>query len=723
MIRDDGRVKGLDFGIAKRTGREKNDGVSTSSLTAPGVTVGTPLYMAPEQLRAEALDGRTDQFAWGVVAYELLTGKMPWSVEAGGLVVVSQILSSQPPPISASVSDVPPNVEAAVVRALAKDPSARFPTMDALVLALETPTSPLAATSSSYVPPAPAPASAPRSSGDVAQLTPSIARSAAEVPSKPVLPTSQPAKRSPARRVVAGALVAIAAIAIATTLGVRARDAARAREAAAQAAVATPALPACSNEACAASHGGAPSVCRASDHACVAVESQDCTAKYEPGDLASDDTVWLGAMLPTKGPLAADYGAMNVEGIDFARKEIADATSVLSGAGATNRVRRIALVACDDSQDPMRAAKHLVDDVGVPAILGFGTGQELVEVAEKLLLSRDVLAVATLSSNPVITTLQQPSTEAARLVWRTTFNFRGLAEGTAHLVGDVLEPRVGPPGAARVVLLRDDSVSGIAFADTFYRKLVLNGKPALDSEHEYAEIVLKGGAPDAGAIAAAVDRVVAARPTIVVLLAAPDAESPLMQGVEARIHATGARAPTYVLVNDSTARFASFIDGDDRRRRVLAVLSPSNSSPNARFVIRYNQARATPVTRMDNPSPSYDAFYLTAYGVFALGAGEPVSGTAIARGFARLVPPGKPLEVGPTNVLEALAILRGGGRFDLEGAASGLDFDLVTGEAPSDFTLLCAAPGKSGTAAAEDVETGVVYRAKTQRTEGVFRCP
>jgi branched-chain amino acid transport system substrate-binding protein len=463
-------------------------------------------------------------------------------------------------------------------------------------------------------------------------------------------------------------------------------------------------------------------VCRASDHACVAVESEDCTAKYEPGDLDADDTVWLGAMLPTKGPHAAEYGAMNMDGIDFARKEIADATSVLGGASATapRRVRRIALVACDDSAEPLRAAGHLVEDVGVPAVLGFGTGGELVEVAEKLLFPHDVLAVASLTSNPTVTALQQPSADA-RLVWRTTYSFGTLAEGTARLVSEVLEPRLAPRGTARVVVLRDDNVSALAFADTFYRKLVLNGKAAVDDEHDYVEIVLKGSAP--ADVATAIDRVVAARPTIVVFLADAAAEQPLIQGVEARARTSAAARPTYVLVNDGTAGVAPLLVSDDLRRRVLAVLSPSNSAPNARFVIRYNQARAVPVTRMNNPSPSYDAFYLVAYGIFALGPGEAVTGSAIARGFARLVPPGKALEVGPTNVLEAFAILGGGGRFDLEGAASGLDFDLATGEAPSDFTLLCAAPAKNGKPSGQDAETGAVYRAKTGRTEGTFQCP
>src|SRR6186713_948665 len=78
MVRDDGMVKVLDFGIARRTGGTVDPRSATEpalqTLTVEGVKLGTPVYMAPEQIRGDELDGRTDQFAWGVLAYELLAG-------------------------------------------------------------------------------------------------------------------------------------------------------------------------------------------------------------------------------------------------------------------------------------------------------------------------------------------------------------------------------------------------------------------------------------------------------------------------------------------------------------------------------------------------------------------------------------------------------------------------------------------------------------------------
>src|SRR5262249_6362425 len=143
MIREDGVVKVLDFGLAKRhSGPPMSSTSSTEaqvlpSLTAKGVAVGTPYYMAPEQMRREPLDGRADQFAWGVIAYELLSGAPPWGREVDSLELVSKILSDDPPPLAEVRSDVPAHVASVVVGAMAKRRDARFASMDALIDALE----------------------------------------------------------------------------------------------------------------------------------------------------------------------------------------------------------------------------------------------------------------------------------------------------------------------------------------------------------------------------------------------------------------------------------------------------------------------------------------------------------------------------------------------------------------------------------------------------------
>ncbi|MEM9692412.1 MAG: protein kinase [Myxococcota bacterium] len=137
MVTEDGAVKVLDFGIARRMRAPIDPAAPTETgglgtLTQVGTPVGTPLYMAPEQIRGTAVDGKTDQFAWGVLAYELLSGRAPWSAR-DPLQLVAAILTDEP----ARLTGVPEAVAAVVTRAMAKDPTARFATMADVAAALE----------------------------------------------------------------------------------------------------------------------------------------------------------------------------------------------------------------------------------------------------------------------------------------------------------------------------------------------------------------------------------------------------------------------------------------------------------------------------------------------------------------------------------------------------------------------------------------------------------
>jgi serine/threonine-protein kinase len=156
MIRGDGVVKVLDFGIARAVKSAAAPGAADEvatplpTITTEGIPLGTPLYMAPEQLMGKPLDARADQFSWAVLAYELLAGKPPWSV-ASGVEMVSQILGADPPALSDAVPDA---ARAAIQRALAKSAGARFASMADAAAALrgerpamlETVASPVAAT-------------------------------------------------------------------------------------------------------------------------------------------------------------------------------------------------------------------------------------------------------------------------------------------------------------------------------------------------------------------------------------------------------------------------------------------------------------------------------------------------------------------------------------------------------------------------------------------------
>ena len=167
---------------------------------------------------------------------------------------------------------------------------------------------------------------------------------------------------------------------------------------------------------------------RTADRKCVALASPDCKPLFEPGDLEADDTLWFGTMFPMTGSQAKQFGQMHIDAANLARKEFAQATHAFVGSTASLQVRRIGLVACDDGDlaNAARAANHLVDEVGVPAIIGFRRGEEVVNLVGSLLIRRGVISVATLTPSPLITRVPQP-TELSRMVWRTTMNVNEAA--------------------------------------------------------------------------------------------------------------------------------------------------------------------------------------------------------------------------------------------------------------------------------------------------------
>jgi eukaryotic-like serine/threonine-protein kinase len=142
LVRPDGRVKVLDFGIARRTSAQGSDatvaaGTPTTQITGAGTILGTPRYMPPEQIAGRPLDGRADQFAWAVTTYELLAGSAPWPEKTDALATAAAILTETPPPLLTAAPQLPLAVTQAIDRALSKRPDDRYPSMDDLVAELD----------------------------------------------------------------------------------------------------------------------------------------------------------------------------------------------------------------------------------------------------------------------------------------------------------------------------------------------------------------------------------------------------------------------------------------------------------------------------------------------------------------------------------------------------------------------------------------------------------
>ena len=161
FLTKDGRAKILDFGLAKLTRPEEitgdSDGLTLTLGSAPGVVLGTVGYMSPEQVRGKRLDSRSDIFSFGLILYEMLSGKNTF-LRGTTADTMSAILKEDPPELGPSANAVSPALDRVVRRCLEKDPDHRFQSVRDLGFALQVVTASGATTASSAPEMSPPPA-------------------------------------------------------------------------------------------------------------------------------------------------------------------------------------------------------------------------------------------------------------------------------------------------------------------------------------------------------------------------------------------------------------------------------------------------------------------------------------------------------------------------------------------------------------------------------------
>src|SRR2546426_4778825 len=137
MITSRGQAKVMDFGLARViAGAVESEAETQSLLTTPGTIMGTMPYMSPEQVRGEVLDGRSDIFSFGVVLYELLSGRQPFASSSAAATILA-ILNEEPPTLLRYAPDLPEALQRITRKCLEKDRERRYQTMRDVAIDLD----------------------------------------------------------------------------------------------------------------------------------------------------------------------------------------------------------------------------------------------------------------------------------------------------------------------------------------------------------------------------------------------------------------------------------------------------------------------------------------------------------------------------------------------------------------------------------------------------------
>ena len=264
------------------------------------------------------------------------------------------------------------------------------------------------------------------------------------------------------------------------------------------------------------------------------------------------------------------------------------------------------------------------------------------------------------------------------------------------------------------------NASSNAFVGSLFSTLRFNARSALENGANFREFVYDRG-EDAGA-RDVVDDLLAFAPQAIVFTG-KGFYSRVLLPLETRW--TGSPRPFYLTGSGIGQEADQFIGHDAaRRHRFFAATNLSTTMTNAQLVLHYNRAYPDePIVRSEAPEPSYDAFYVLAYALYALGD-QAISGPALSGAIDRVLPPGHAVDVGPNAIFEAFGALRSNassGHIDLNGAIGSLDFDRATGEAPIDYAIVCPGVDDHG-AATLSVDSGLVYDARLKKLIGTLHC-
>ncbi len=473
-------------------------------------------------------------------------------------------------------------------------------------------------------------------------------------------------------------------------------------------------------------------ICRKQDFKCAKLLSPDCPTVI--GDWKNDNAVILGSILPIIGVDKAG-GTPLLNAISVAVDDFKTGSSGLPPAMGTTVRRPIVVIGCSEESDdlndadaPVRSAKHLVDDLKVPAIIGASFSGDTQAVAQ-VTIPAGVLLMSPTATSVAITNLADNG-----LVWRTSpsdvIQVKALV-GIMPQVETSTRTRLGLAVATplKVLILNKGDSYGKGLSTALQSSLKFNGKAALDNLTDGNLKVLDFGDPssaipvDYNAVRQPLlDGLGTFAPSVIFLMGTNEIVAEFLEKFEAAANWPGGKKPTYLFADGGFVPelWAAIGTNTNLRNRVLGTTPGTDNAIFKLFRSHYiSFIKDGTSPDISGTAPTYDALYTLA---FAIGAtsDKPLTGANIAEGLKRLVPPGPNTEPGATNINAAFAVLSSGKNIDYNGASGPLNFDIATGEAPSDIQVWCIPTEDNTTTgkAAAAVNSGIFFDAAKDAISG-----
>lgn len=418
-------------------------------------------------------------------------------------------------------------------------------------------------------------------------------------------------------------------------------------------------------------NGVVAAVCILPEGRCAQLLSEDCDTIT--GEYTNDRAIVLGSLFSTKGAQAAT----NLQRQQAAALAIEQINAV-GGVPSGDTPRPLVMVSCDESTNLVRAAEHLVKDLGVPAIVGPNTSQDTLDVSSKVTVPGGTVVITptavassiTALNDKDLTWLMVPSDVQRAPLMKSQIN---ALEAQLKEEREVSTIKLG-------IVFRNDAL-GVG-TRTSLNELVLNGKGLTDSINLGNHVEIDGydvSEPDQKKIVA---KYLEFAPDIVVLAGTAEAITQVMVPLEAGWE-QGTPRPYYLLIDSTKVPelITAVTDNDDLRARVRGTgITPGPAGKNTPaeayngfkidYGVRYSGGNST----ISGMGPAHDAAYAIGLALAAT-ADQPVSGRSIAAGLRKLASGPTKLTTLGTNLLAAFQKLSSGAGITAIGTFGVLDWD------------------------------------------------